>query len=353
MKKAVQLMKRLSPSLSTIFDFNSPAHSLLSSSPWWSASQPRGLKVNAIHIIDLEHKRQRGRGGALMQMELRDVDNGNKVSLRFGPEEPVERVVVEEKSFTITCLYKENNAAFLFEDQTFDQLQVPLDLFGKSAAYLKEEMKVRLQLYDGRPLTAAVPKRVTCTIKETQTPMKGVSATHRYKKALLDNGLAVQVPPYLDAGEEIIINTEDDSYIGREHVAISPVINSFLFQGKLIAVHPNRSYNLKKKWDEDFEIVEAGHRRDLGPCIADRMELLLRAWDPIQYLVWRVEPDRSDTRIQGMAQPALALETHPGSALPGAMEAAVAPTAALSSCIDNSGRNAPRSWSNSYGYGRE
>ncbi|KAL4332721.1 hypothetical protein GQ457_07G033440 [Hibiscus cannabinus] len=265
MKKAVQLVKRLSPSLSTIFNFNSPAHSLLSSSPWWSASQPRGLKVNAIHVnhlyffLDLEHKRQRGRGGALMQMELRDVDNGNKVSLRFGPEEPVERVVVEEKSFTITCLYKENNAAFLFEDQTFDQLQVPLDLFGKSAAYLKEEMKVRLQLYDGRPLTAAVPKRVTCTIKETQTPMKGFSATHRYdfnmyKKALLDNGLAVQVPPYLDTGEEIIINTENDSYLGREHVAISPVINSFLFQGKLIAVHPNRSYNLKKKWDEDFEI---------------------------------------------------------------------------------------------------
>ncbi|KAA3489474.1 Elongation factor P [Gossypium australe] len=157
-----------------------------------------------------------------MQVELRDVDNGNKVSLRFGPEEPVERVFVEEKSFT--CLYTEKNTAFLIEPETFDQLQVPLDLFGKSAAYLKghlglgEEMKVTLQLYDGRPLTASVPKRVTCTIKETQTPMKGVSATPRYKKALLDNGVTVQVlqvPPYLDTGEEIIISTEDDSYLGR------------------------------------------------------------------------------------------------------------------------------------------
>ncbi|KAK9022411.1 hypothetical protein V6N11_002679 [Hibiscus sabdariffa] len=223
MKKGVQLVKRLSPSLSTIFNFNSPAHSLLSSSPWWSASQHRGVKVNAIHlrpgnviensgriyqIVELEHKRQRGRGGALMQMELRDVDNGNKLSLRFGPDEPVERVVVEEKSFTITCLYKENNAAFLFEDQTFDQLQVPLDLFGKSAAYLKEEMKVRLQLYDGRALTAAVPKRVTCTIKETQTPMKGVSATHRYKKALLDNGLAVQVNCFIFSMAELLVKWE-------------------------------------------------------------------------------------------------------------------------------------------------
>ncbi|XWS16657.1 hypothetical protein CRYUN_Cryun34aG0109900 [Craigia yunnanensis] len=110
-------------------------------------------------------------------MELRDVDNGNKVSLRFSTEEPVERVFVEEKSFT--CLYTEKNAAFLIEPGTFDQLQVPLDLFGKSAAYLKDEMKVTLLLYDGRPLTASVPKRVTCTIKETRPPMKGVSATPR------------------------------------------------------------------------------------------------------------------------------------------------------------------------------
>ncbi|PPD77546.1 hypothetical protein GOBAR_DD25520 [Gossypium barbadense] len=198
MKKGVQLAKRLYPSLSTILNLNASTHSLLSSSPWWSASQHRGVKVNAIHLrpgnviekSESEHK-QRGRGGALMQVELRDVDNGNKVSLRFGPEEPVERVFVEEKSFT--CLYTEKNTAFLIEPETFDQLQVPLDLFGKSAAYLKEEMKVTLQLYDGRPLTASVPKRVTCTIKETQTPMKGVSATPRYKKALLDNGVTVQV----------------------------------------------------------------------------------------------------------------------------------------------------------------
>ncbi|XWS11554.1 hypothetical protein CRYUN_Cryun37aG0008200 [Craigia yunnanensis] len=221
--KGLQLGKRVSGSLATLFNVSN--HSLLSSP--WSASQYRGVKVNAIHlrpgnvieksgrvyqIVESEHK-QRGRGGALMQVELRDVDNGNKVSLRFGTEEPVERVFVEEKSFT--CLYTENNNAFLIEPETFDQLQVPLDLFGKSAAYLKEEMKVTLQLYDGRPLIASVPKRVTCTIKETQTPMKGVSATPRYKKALLDNGLTVQVPPYLDIGEEIMISTEDNSYLGR------------------------------------------------------------------------------------------------------------------------------------------
>ncbi|KAK6267589.1 hypothetical protein QUC31_011749 [Theobroma cacao] len=234
--KALEVGKRLSASLSFLLKPNaanptlaslcpSSHHSLLNSP--WSASQDRGVKVNAIHlrpgnvigksgrvyqVVESEHK-QRGRGGAMMQLELRDVDNGNKVSLRFGTEEPVERVFVEEKSFS--CLYTEKNTAFLIEPETFDQLQVPLDLFGKSAAYLKEEMKVRLQLYDGRPLSASVPKRVTCTIKETQAPMKGITSTPRYKKALLDNGLTVQVPPYLETGEEIIISTEDDSFLGR------------------------------------------------------------------------------------------------------------------------------------------
>ncbi|GLU19596.1 hypothetical protein SLE2022_358370 [Rubroshorea leprosula] len=221
-----------SPSLSSpAFHRPSPAAngnvgSCLLRSPW-SAIQNRGVKVNAINVrpgnviektgrvyqvIGSEH-RQRGRGGAMIQMELRDVDTGNKVSLRFGTEEPVERVFVEEKSFT--CLYTENDTAFLIEPDTYEQLQVSLDIFGKSAAYLKEEMKVRLQLFDGRPLSGSVPKHVTCTIKETQPSMKAVSITPRYKKAVLDNGLTVQIPSYLEIGEEVIINTEDNSFVGR------------------------------------------------------------------------------------------------------------------------------------------
>lgn len=165
-------------------------------------------------VIEHGH-RQRGRGGAIIQMELRDVDTGNKVSLRFGPEESVEKVFVEEKHFT--CLYTENDTAFLIEPNTYEQMEVPLDVFGKSAPFLKEEMRVRLQLFDGRPLSGSVPKHVTCTIKDTQAAMKGISITPRYKKALLDNGVTVQIPSYLDNGEEIVINTEDNSFIGRNN----------------------------------------------------------------------------------------------------------------------------------------
>ncbi|KAH9789094.1 EFP domain-containing protein [Citrus sinensis] len=182
-------------------------------------------------VIDAEHK-QRGRGGAMMQMELRDIDTGNKVSLRFGTEEAVERVFVEDKSFT--CLYTENDTAFVIESETFEQLEVPLDVFGKAGAYLQdlyikicvhirhfkntpspmtlsisyssrsdegagsgsgtgEGMKVWLQLYDGRALSGSIPKRVACTIKEIHASTKGPTVTPRYRRALLDNGVTVMI----------------------------------------------------------------------------------------------------------------------------------------------------------------
>ncbi|XP_038726221.1 elongation factor P isoform X2 [Tripterygium wilfordii] len=175
----------------------------ISSCPW-SIIQHRDVSVSAselrpgnvieksgriYQVVDAEHK-MRGRGGAAMQVVFRCIDTGNKISFRFGTDEAVERVFVEEKSFT--CLYTESETAFLIEPDTFDQLEVPLDLFGKAASYLKGDMKVRLLLYDDRPLSGSIPKHVTCTVKETQPHVKGISATPRYKKALLDNGLTVQ-----------------------------------------------------------------------------------------------------------------------------------------------------------------
>ncbi|KAH9740565.1 EFP domain-containing protein [Citrus sinensis] len=259
--RAVEVSKRLSRAL---FSFSSYSRSLPNFLPSpdchrssgdrdtcllrfpWSATQQRAVKVNASHVrpgnvieksgkmyqvIDAEHK-QRGRGGAMMQMELRDIDTGNKVSLRFGTEEAVERVFVEDKSFT--CLYTENDTAFVIESETFEQLEVPLDVFGKAGAYLQdlyikicvhirhfkntpspmtlsisyssrsdegagsgsgtgEGMKVWLQLYDGRALSGSIPKRVACTIKEIHASTKGPTVTPRYRRALLDNGVTVMI----------------------------------------------------------------------------------------------------------------------------------------------------------------
>ncbi|KAK1281697.1 hypothetical protein QJS10_CPB22g01258 [Acorus calamus] len=193
----------------------------------WSALQRRGAKVlgsdvrlgNVIQrkgrifqVLKAQHT-QHGRGGATIQVELRDVDTGNKVSERFRTDEAIERVFVEDKSFTY--LYTEGDSVMLMEPTTFDQLEVSKDFFGKAACYLKDNMKVTLQLFDGKPMSASVPPRVTCTVVEAQTHSKGQTAQPQYKKVLLDNGHSVMAPAFIKTGDEIVINTTDDSYITR------------------------------------------------------------------------------------------------------------------------------------------
>ncbi|XP_049935055.1 uncharacterized protein LOC116253146 isoform X3 [Nymphaea colorata] len=169
-----------------------PAASLL---PSWSANQSRGAKVLGTDV------------------ELRDVDSGNKVTERFRTDEAIERVFVEEKSFTF--LYQEGESVMIMEPSTFEQLEVSKELFGKGVAYLKDNMTVTLQFYDGKPMSASVPQRVTCTVVEAQPVAKGQTASPQYKRVALDNGLIVLAPSFIKTGDQIVVNTMDDSYMTR------------------------------------------------------------------------------------------------------------------------------------------
>ncbi|XP_059281742.1 uncharacterized protein LOC132035475 isoform X3 [Lycium ferocissimum] len=157
-----------------------PNSESLFASPW-SATQLRGAKFrgadlkpgNVIEkkgrmyqVVKAQHSTQ-GRGGAIIQVELRDVDSGSKSNERFRTDEPVEN-----------------------------------------------DMNVNVQLYDGRAMSASIPTRATCTVAESEMPMRA-SATPQYKKVLLDNGLTVQVPKHIVEGDKIIINTADHSYLSR------------------------------------------------------------------------------------------------------------------------------------------
>ncbi|KAD5803538.1 hypothetical protein E3N88_14898 [Mikania micrantha] len=198
----------------------------------WSANQIRFAKARgsdvssfALYALDQEmllsekvvkaqHSTQ-GRGGAIIQVELRDVDSGNKVNERFRTDETVEKIFVEAKSYTYLYTDEESETVVLMEPNTFIQLDVPKHLFGNSLAYLKDDITVSVELFNDRPMSASVPKRVTCTVVEAQVPMKGMGATPHTKKVLLDNGLKVEVPPHIITGDKILIDTTDDSYISR------------------------------------------------------------------------------------------------------------------------------------------
>ncbi|XP_061360611.1 uncharacterized protein LOC133304573 [Gastrolobium bilobum] len=188
----------------------------------WSTIQCRGIKVSGsdvrvgniieklgriYEVLKVDHSHE-GRGKATIKVELRDIGHGNKVTQRMGTYEDIERVYVREKTFIYMCM-DHDGTVVLMDPDTLDQMEVSRDLFGKNCLYLQDEMKVKVQFYDDKPLSASVPKRVTCIVKE------GIAATPRNKKVVLDNGLTVEVPPHIVAGDAIVVNTEDDSYIER------------------------------------------------------------------------------------------------------------------------------------------
>ncbi|XP_022147596.1 uncharacterized protein LOC111016484 isoform X1 [Momordica charantia] len=197
----------------------------------WSLIQHRGFKVHGsdVRVGNIIERKERifqvtrvdhsheGRGKATIKVELRDVESGNKVTQRLATDESVDRVFVQEKAYIFMC--RDRDAKVLLMDpDTYEQLEVPEELFGKAAMYLQDDMKVMVQLFNDTPLSASVPKRVTCVVKEAQPPMKGIAATPKEKKAVLDNGMTIKVskvPPHVVIGDVVVINTEDDSYIER------------------------------------------------------------------------------------------------------------------------------------------
>ncbi|KAB1228035.1 Mediator of RNA polymerase II transcription subunit 13 [Morella rubra] len=191
---------------------SSPATNLLLRTPW-SATQYRGVKAYGSDVLKTDHSHE-GRGKATIKVELRDIESGNKVSQRLGTDESVERVFVHEKTYMYMCTDR-SGTVVLMDVETFDQLEVSQELFGKDAKYLQGDMRVTVRLYDGTPFSASVPKRVTCIVKEAQESMAGIPPPPKDRKVVLDNGLILEVPTFVVAGDAVVINTETDTYIER------------------------------------------------------------------------------------------------------------------------------------------
>ncbi|EYU39266.1 hypothetical protein MIMGU_mgv1a019461mg, partial [Erythranthe guttata] len=202
-----------------------PSGGRLLESPW-SATQLRGARFSGGDVVKAQHSTQ-GRGGAIIQVELRDVDSGSKVNERLRTDEPIEKIFVQEKSLEYLYTDDETGNIVLMEQGTYNQLEVPRHLFGDSLVYLQEEMEVTVQLYDDKPLSASIPNRVTCTVTEAADAVKGSGPTP-YKKVLLENGRIVQTPAHILTGDKIVINTTDNSYVSRSDEKLI-LYNNFIY----------------------------------------------------------------------------------------------------------------------------
>ena len=154
-----------------------------------------------------------GKGGAYNQVELKNVINGTKLNQRFRSDESVEEIYLEKKDFQF--LFASGDMLTFMDMQTYDQIEIASDFVGEQAVFLQDGMKTMVQMYEGRPIGIKLPVQVTLLVTEADAVMKGGTAAPSYKNAVLENGVKLLVPPFVNAGEKIIVATEDGSYVRR------------------------------------------------------------------------------------------------------------------------------------------
>jgi elongation factor P len=154
-----------------------------------------------------------GKGTPVTQVDMRRISDGVKVSERYRTTEQVERAIVEEREHSF--LYQDGEGYHFMNPETYDQVAVHADILGEQASYLQEGMKVMLSIHNGNAIAIELPARVTLEIVETEPVMKGQTASSSYKPAKLSNGARTMVPPHIQAGTRVVIQTEDGSYVER------------------------------------------------------------------------------------------------------------------------------------------
>ena len=162
--------------------------------------------------VKIQHT-QPGKGGAYLQVELKDLRDGTKLNERFRASESVERARLDQKSYQY--LYEDGDLLHFMDQDTYEQTGLPRAMIGEGIVYLQEGMIVTIESHEGVPLGVALPDTAVQTVTETEPVVKGQTAAASYKPALLDNGVRLMVPPHISEGERIVVNTADSTYVER------------------------------------------------------------------------------------------------------------------------------------------
>tara|TARA_B100001057_G_scaffold302284_1_gene302493 strand:- start:1449 stop:2009 length:561 start_codon:yes stop_codon:yes gene_type:complete len=185
------------------------------------------MKINASEIrvgMLLEHKNdlwqvlktqhvKPGKGGAFAQVEMKNMNKSTKLNERFRSSETVEKAALEETKYNF--MYEDENNFFFMEPKSFEQISINKDLIGKKGKLLTENLEVSISFYNETPLSVDLPNQVTCKINSTDAALKGQTVSSSYKPAILNNGLDIQVPPFIEVGDEIIVDTRTIEYIKK------------------------------------------------------------------------------------------------------------------------------------------
>lgn len=154
-----------------------------------------------------------GKGGAYNQVELKNIVTGTKLNVRFRADDSVEETWLEKKDFQF--LYASGDVLTFMDLESYEQIELPREFVGEQEPFLQDGMKVLLQLHENRPISIALPQHVTLAVTEADPVLRGQTAAPGYKAAMLENGLRVMVPPFIEPGTKIVVSTADGSYVRR------------------------------------------------------------------------------------------------------------------------------------------
>ncbi len=163
-------------------------------------------------VLKAQHVKP-GKGGAFNQVELKSVKKGTKLNERFRSSDTIERAILEDKKFNF--LYEDENNCHFMDQANFEQIQIKKTLLGEKSKLLRENMEVDVQFYEDQALSVQLPTTIESKIETTDAAIKGQTASSSYKPAVLENGINIMVPPFINSGDKIILDTRTLEYIKK------------------------------------------------------------------------------------------------------------------------------------------
>jgi len=185
------------------------------------------MKINATEIrvgMILEYKNdlwevlktqhvKPGKGGAFAQIEMKSLNKNTKLNERFRSSETVEKATLEETKFNF--LYEDDTNYYFMNPKTFDQINIKKNIVGEKGRMLTENLEVSINFYNENPLSVDLPNQITSKVETTDAALKGQTVSSSYKPATLDNGINIQVPPFIESGDEIVVDTRTTEYVKK------------------------------------------------------------------------------------------------------------------------------------------
>ncbi len=163
-------------------------------------------------VLKTQHVKP-GKGGAFAQVEMKSVNKNTKINERFRSNETVEKASLDETNFDY--LYEDDLNYFFMNPKSFEQIEIKKEIIGDKGKLLTENLQVSVSFYNNNPISIDLPNQVTCKIKSTDVALKGQTVSSSYKPAVLENGLNIQVPPFIESGDEVLVDTRNLEYIKK------------------------------------------------------------------------------------------------------------------------------------------